>query len=416
MNFSDLRTGLRELADIRVLLLIFLLSTSLIGYSAVLEWDEGSFLLNAEYFSGDGSNFEESRPATLSYLISALWVFTGESTFVARLLVTVFGAGCILIFHKIARKEFEEPLPVTAVFAFSPLMLYWSAHVYTDVPALLLLLGSLYLYRRSRHFASGVLVTLAATVRYIFLVFAIGMGLGYIIEHMENLVELIAGGFTGSLPLLFYSKIYYDGFFARIVMYLTRVSKWSDSGMFASVIPGIQSGLYTLSAMIPAIYPGWKNTSAVEKSMIITYSLFIIFISGNSYPRYWLAITPFILLIAYRGLDRRLFYVASAVMIITSGAVVLGDGLNHQNCSQPLEDAFNYSTQLEGEFVSDSWAIGGYYLDQPVYSPWKDIDKLRDDHGVDYAVLSSEEPYQVLESFSNGCRTYYVYNLSQPVT
>lgn len=416
MNFSDLRTGLKKFADIRLLLLVFILLTSSIGYSVFLEWDEGSFLQNAEYFSGDSTNFEESRPATLSYLISALWVFTGESTFAARLLVTFFGVGCILIFYRIAQKEFEDPLPVTAIFAFSPLMLYWSAHVYTDVPALMLLLGSFYFYRKSRHFSAGFLASLAATVRYIFLVFAIGMGLGYIIQNRERLIELTAGGFAGSLPLLFYSKIYYEGFFARIVMYLTRVSKWSDSGMFASVIPGIQSGFYTLSAMIPAVYPGWKNTSVVEKSMIIAYSVFIVFISGNSYPRYWLAITPFMLLIAYRGLDRRLFYVASAIMIITSGTVVLGDGLNHQSCGPPLQDAFNYSTQLEGEFVSDSWAIGGYYLDQPVSSPWKDLDKLRDEHGVDYAVMSSEEPYKVLQSFSNNCRTYYVYNLSQPET
>ncbi|MFT4892360.1 MAG: hypothetical protein ACI8Z7_000132 [Candidatus Nanohaloarchaea archaeon] len=414
MKPSEFGERLAFLYDVRFLILVFLLLTSTIAYSASLEWDEGSFLQNAEYFSGEGSNFEESRPASLSYLISALWLFTGESAFAARILVSLFGAGCILVFHRIASKEFEDSLPVTAVFAFSPLLVYWSAHAYTDVPALLLILGSFYFYQRDRHFLSGALISLAATVRYIFLVFAFGMGFAYLVDHREKLFDLVAGGFSGSVPLLAYSKIYYGGFFSRITMYLTRVSKWSDSGLMSSVAPGIFSGVYTLSAMIPGMYPGWRKSSAVEKSMVAVYSLFIVFISGNAYDRYWLAILPFVLLIAYRGLDTKIFYLVSAIMIVVSGIGVASDGLTHQRCSPPLDDALDYSAQLEGEFVSDNWAIAGYRLDQPVSSPWNDLESLREGEGIDYAVMSSEEPYGVVKSFSNNCRTYYIYNLSDP--
>jgi hypothetical protein len=284
------------------------------------------------------------------------------------------------------------------------------------VPALLLVLGSFYAYRKNRHLLAGVLVSLAATVRYIFLMFAFGIGIAYILDNRENLLKLIAGGFIGSLPLLIYSKIYYGGFFARISMYLNRVSRWSDSGMFASVVPGIESGLYTLSALIPAVYPGWKETSMVEKSMIVVYSLFIILISGNSYNRYWLAILPFMLLIVYRGLDRRAFYVVSVTMMLISGVGVYNDAMSHQSCSQPLQEVLDYSSEMEGKFVSDNWAIAGYVLDQPVSSPWKSLDILREEYGVDYAIMSTEQPYTVIRSFSNNCRTYYLYDLSEPST
>lgn len=414
MNIRENRFEPGKFFEIRFLLAVFILLTSFIAYSAALEWDEGSFLMNAEHFSGDSSNFEESRPAALSYAVSGIWLLTGESTFAARFIVVLAGVGCIIVFHRIASEEFDEPFPLTAVFALSPLLMYWSAHVYTDVPALLFLLGSFYMFQEDRHFLSGVLVSLSATVRYIFLVFAIGLGIGYILEKGNKLSNLIAGGLAGSAPFLLYSRIYYDGFFTRLMMYLTRVSRWSDSGFMASVVPGLKSGVYALSGLIPALYPGWRKTSLTLKSMMISYTVFIVFMSGNSYSRYWLAIVPFLLLIAYRGLDRRIFYIASALMIITSGYGVVMDGMNHQRCEAPLENALDYSSELEGKFVSDSWAIAGYRLDQPVMSPWKDLSDLRDEDGVSYAVLSSEEPYEVLNSFSNDCRSYYVYNLEQP--
>ncbi|PSG99424.1 MAG: hypothetical protein BRC29_04880 [Nanohaloarchaea archaeon SW_7_43_1] len=414
MNIPDKSTKLEKLFDIRLLLVLFLLFTSSIAYTAALEWDEGSFLTNAEYFSGDSSNFEESRPAAVSYAVSGIWLLTGESTFSARFIVVLAGIGCIVVFHRIALEEFDEPLRITAVFAFSPLLLYWSAHIYTDVPALLFLLGSFYMFQRDRHFLAGILISIAGTVRYVFLVLAIGMGVGYILERRNRISQPILGGLMGSAPFLLYSKIYYEGFFARIIMYLTRVSHWSDSGFVASVVPGVKSGLFTLSGLIPALYPGWKDTGLTEKSMITAYTIFIIFISGNSYPRYWLAILPFLLLVAYRGLDRKFFYLASAIMLITSGFGVVTDGMNHQRCEEPLENALDYSSDLEGKFVSDSWAIAGYRLDKPVMSPWKSLSELRDEEDVKYAVLSSDEPYEIMKSFSNNCRNYYVYDLERP--
>ncbi|MFB6265564.1 MAG: hypothetical protein ABEI07_00595, partial [Candidatus Nanohaloarchaea archaeon] len=158
-------------------ILVGFLAVSIAGaFTAPLEWDEGSYLLNAEYFQGEGHNFESSRPAALSLAVSALWEVTGESTVAARILVVLSGVAAVLIFYLIASKEFDRPLPLTAGFAFAPLLLYWSFHVYTDVPALALLLASLYLYRRERHLAAGVTMAAAVTFRYLFALFAALLG------------------------------------------------------------------------------------------------------------------------------------------------------------------------------------------------------------------------------------------------
>lgn len=410
---QDLIELARNLADLRLLISVFILLSSFVAFSTNLEWDEGSFLQNAENFSGDSSNFEESRPVAISYMISFLWIFTGESALAARLMVIGFGAATIYLFHRIAGEFFEKPINVTAVLALSPLMVYWSAHVYTDVPALFLLLASFYAYIREKHLIAGVLVSLSATMRYIFLIFAFGMGVAYIIDRREELQSLVTGGLIGSAPILLYSKLFYGGFLARVEMYLTRVSRWSDSGMFASMLPGVKSGILTVSALIPAMYPGWKQTSTLVKSMILSYTAFIVFISGNSYNRYWLAVLPFILLIAYRGLELKHFYLASALMIITSGFAVTEGALDQQRCVEPYQEAFEYSQQLEGSFVSDSWAIGGYILDKPVSSPWTDLESLREGEGIRYAVMSTDEDFDVVKSFSNSCRTVNIYDLSR---
>lgn len=387
--------------------------TTFLVFNGALEWDEGSFLQNSEFLVGEGQNFEESRPAAISYAITLIWQITGESTFAARALIVLFGIATVMLFHRIASEEFEEPLLATSVFGLSPLMIYWSSKVYTDVPALLLVLAGLYAYRKKNYLASGVLMSLASTIRYLFFVFAVGMGFAYLIEHREKIVNYIAGGYLGALPFMIYSIIEYGNPFSKVIMYLTRVSKWSSSGLFAATISSTLSGVYMLSALIPAAYTGWDETPLIEKSMLLTYTLFMLLISGNSFQRYWLAVLPIMILIAYRGLNRDKFMVVSVVMILISAHGVGANYQMQQECSKPLDQALDFvSDYEEGGVVTDSWAVGGYKLDREVYSPWTDYDTLRRDHGVNYAVTSEKKEYELMKSFSNSCITYYVYDLS----
>jgi len=408
MDFEKFKPGLKAL------ILFFLILTSLISFHGALEWDEGSFLQNAQHFSGEGQNFEESRPAAISYLISLAWSLTGESTLVARAIIMFFGVATILVFHRLASKEFEDPLPVTAVLTLSPLMVYWSSKVYTDIPALLFVLSGLYYYREQKFFVSGIMLSIASTLRYLFFIFAAGMGISYIIENRSKLVEYIAGGFTGATPFMLYSLFEYGNPLSKVFMYVTRVSKWSSSGLFAATIPSIGSGIYMLSSLIPAAYTGWNDTPTVEKSMVLSYTAFMLFLSGNSFQRYWLAVLPILLLIAYRGLDLRKFGVVSVLMILVSTHGVGTNFSIQQECSVPLEQALDYSSDLEGDIVSDNWAIAGYKLDNKIYSTYTDYESLKSEKNVKYAIVSSEIDYELLESFSNRCRTYYVYDLSTP--
>lgn len=395
-----------------ILLTVSLLISSFFVFNGALEWDEGSFLMNAEYFSGDDANFEESRPAALSFLISVIWMFTGESVAAARLLVMLFGAGASIIFYLIASKEFEEPLIPAAVFLFSPLLIYWSSRVYTDVPGLFLMLGALYAYRKKRFLASGILISLATTVRYIFFVFAAGMGISFLIDRRSYLKEYVAGGILGVIPFFTYSWLRYGSPVARIEMYIEKVSQWSGSGMFAATIPNLAALLSILSGLIPLVALGWRNSPLVDRAMIITYTLFMLLFSGNTFTRYWLAVLPLVILVAYRGSGKKLFAAGAALMILTSGVSIAADYQTNERCMEPLEEALDYTSNLEGKVVSDSWAASAYYLDRKVHSPWTSLDQLHRNYSVQYAVISEEKDYPVLEKFSGKCRDYYIYDIS----
>jgi len=405
----------QKVIDIRSLLLLFLILTSLLAVHAPLEWDEGSFLMNAQYFSGDGKDFEESRPAALSFLISLIWSVTGESRTAGRVLVAFFGMLCIYGFYRLAEMEFDEPLLVTAVFSFAPLLLYWSSHVYSDVPGLAFVLLALYSYRNERHILTGISLSAAITFRYVFGIFAVGLGLAYIVENRRQIYRYAAGGLTGALPFLGHSHLNYGSPWSKMLLYLRKVLEWSESGLFAATLPNFLKGIYMLSALVPASLKGWRNTPVAEKSMLLSYTFFVLFISGNAFQRYWLPALPFLLLIAYRGLDRKMFAVAASIMLMVSAHGVGTNYLTQAECTAPLEESLEYVSGYESLVISDSWATAGYLLDNPVQSPWTDLESLRKGEGAEYAVMRGDYPFEVMESFSSRCVTYHVYDLHEPI-
>lgn len=394
-----------------LLLTIFLVLSGFFVFNGFLEWDEGSFLMNAEHFSQGGENFEESRPAALSAMVSFLWIFTGESVAAARFLVLMFGAGTLILFHRLASREFDDPIYPTAVLALSPLMIYWSSRLYTDVPALFFLTASVLAYRKKKYLLSGALVSVAATFRYLFLVFAASITLSVLIEKRERIKDIVTGGLIGASPFLAYSWIGYGSPFSRIRMYVSRVSRWSDSGMLSAAVPNLVSLGQMLSGLIPVAALGWRNSPVLDRSLVFFYSVFMVLFSGNSFGRYWMAVLPVVILMAYRCENRKLFAAGSIIMLLSSGLALAGEYRTHQECSEPLHQALDYTSELEGDVVSDSWAVSGFVLDRKVHSTWTSYERLESEYGVEYAIVEEELDYLVLESFSSECRTYYVYSL-----
>lgn len=413
MRESSRQRGSRKIITV-FLAFVFLVLLAIVT-DAPLHWDEGSFMQNAEGFLGDKTNVDQSRPMLLPFLVAALWSFTGESTAAARVIVLLFGVASVFIFYKILSREFRDPLLPLAAFALAPLTLFWSFHVYTDVPALFFFLAALYAYKSEKHLAAGLFIGLATATRFIFGVFAIGMLLPYLLRQRRQSLPYITGGILGASPIFVYGLFAFNDAFGPIALYVREVSAWSGTGLFAATLPNAIFALLMLSGFLLVSGKGWAGTPLVEKSLLVSYSLFILLISGTAFARYWLPVLPLLILMAYKGSSKEVFGIAALTTISVSALVVGGEYAIQLQCTPPFEEAVTYVQNKEGAVVTDNWAIAGYMLDVKVFSPWTSYEELRDTYGVRYAVTRENIPYYLEKSFSNACTTYKVYDLTRPI-
>lgn len=401
---------LRQDRTLTLLLLGFLVLTITGAFVGPMRWDEGSFLHNAEVLLGDDTGLEDNRPIALSALIALLWVFTGESVVAARLLIAVFGLGCILLFHRIVDEEAGNT--VTAAFAFAPLLVYWSFHAYTDVPALFFLLLGWWAYRQRNPLLAGGALGVATTFRFMFAIFAAAFAVAYLYER-RDLVRYGLGGVLGSGPFLAHSWWRYGSVLGKPRLYVNRVGRWSGSGFLATPVDSAAAGLTVLAGLIPTTVHAWRRMDPVERAMSVLYPAFLLVYVGNPFTRYWLPLIPLLLLVARRGCSRRVFTVAAASMLVFSGAAVGSGFVDELRCQGPFESAMEYvEANTSGPVVTDRWAEAAFHLDRPVHSPWTSYEELASTYNATHAVTQEALPYTVEKQFSNPCVAYTVYALN----
>ncbi len=395
-----------------VISIVFILISLSIGYYSFLEWDEGSFLLNARNIYGEGVNFEPSRPMLISILVSLLWEVTGESVFGARLISTAFGLASLFVFYLICRKKFDEPLLPTAVFGLSPLFFFWSSQVMTDVPGLLFILLSYYLYTEERDLLVGISMGLAVTFRYTYAIFALPFLVSYMMDRSEKtgLLKYASGGILGSLPFFAFSYLWYGGLFDKAVLYTTNVAEWSGSGLFASTVPNFEKLFHVSVAFLPGILIGWKDSKLVEKLMVTIHPILTVLFIGMSFYRYWLPITPFLIVIAYQKVDKKKFMAMSIVFVAITGFYVHSEYQERIYCNEEFMEGLEFLSEREGGVISDRWSIAGYKLDQKVSSPYKDYEEFKDEN-MEYIFTDRDLDYPVVETFQGETCAYIVYRL-----
>ncbi len=395
-----------------LLLTIFLVVSAYIGYTAYLEWDEGSFLMNSRNIAGDTVNSEPSRPMALSFLISFIWKFTGESILFARLLTTVFGLGCIALFYSICNEKFEDPIIPTLVFSLSPLILFWSSQVMTDIPGLFFLLSAYYFYLKRNDFMTGISISFAITFRYIYSIFAVPFFIAYLLdrEDIKDVLFYAGGGILGAMPFFIYSFISHGGPLEKAFLYIGNVSEWSGASLFASTWENLVKMIQVFFALIPGVLKGRRETGSLEKITVVFYSLFILLFVGMSFYRYWVPMIPFVIIIAYKGLDKKHFLVFSAIFLVVSGNLVYEEYQERKYCYQEFMEGIEYLKEFDGGVVSDRWSITGYMLEQKVLSPYKDYELFKN-RGMEYIFTTEKLDYPVKESFRGDVCTYYVYQL-----
>src|SRR3989338_3692258 len=123
---------LKKRPELIIASVFFILIFSLSFVDRTLLWDENASLGNARNLIGHSNYIEDFRFPLLGFVIAGVWSLTGESLFVAKLIVMIFSALTTVIFYKISKRYLRGRYPelATVLFSFSYLITYWSFRVY----------------------------------------------------------------------------------------------------------------------------------------------------------------------------------------------------------------------------------------------------------------------------------------------
>src|SRR5439155_5599341 len=191
-----------------VLLLAVLVRTVPLTYSHF--WDETVFLQHAKVIFDGRTNYEEfhHRPPLLSFLYAlgfAIW----DNVYVANLVQGVVTTLAVVFAFLYARRGFGLAVALFSafLFAFTPYFVEASHELLTDIPALTLMLASMWLFDKpgARYaFLSGVIYALAIQTRFTSLFLIVYFALDTILspKKIRNVAFLHAGAAVAISPYL----------------------------------------------------------------------------------------------------------------------------------------------------------------------------------------------------------------------
>lgn len=133
-------------------------------------WDSGVYIGMGKYLWSFGSAgvWEHIRPVFWPVFLGFLWFIRLSPVFFGRLLEFLLSLGSIILFYLLAEHYFGRRSAIfsTVIFAFSSIFLYLGFHLYTEIPAVFLVLLSIFLFEREKYFSAGLVVGLAFITKF----------------------------------------------------------------------------------------------------------------------------------------------------------------------------------------------------------------------------------------------------------
>ncbi|MDO8740145.1 MAG: glycosyltransferase family 39 protein [Candidatus Woesearchaeota archaeon] len=399
-----------------ILLAFFLALFLILNFiDPVLLWDENVYLGNARSHIAQSNFTEDFRFPLVEYIIAFFWLFTGESIFIAKLIMIFFTLATIYVFYLIAKENFEHKhaLFITALFSICPLMIEWGSKIYTEIPALFFLILSFYLLmkQKSRFIAlfviiAGILSGLSFMAKFPNALFGLAAAVFFIFfKEYRKLIYFSTGSIIALLPWLIYNFITYKNPLWDLVMQMSVIAQYTVNEPIMQQIANFFVVMAALSIFLPfGIHPLIKKRK--ENWIMIFYTIiffaYYLFFVRLKFSRYYLADLAFLFILCYAGFlflmekikdvqYRRFFYAAVIVFAILT-AILFGFDKISSRGSCEKDGAIIQSADYLKEFapkdryvISNFWPWFGYYGNFRIQSIWsEDIDALIDQFQPSY--------------------------------
>lgn len=447
MSYAFLK---KNLIVLLVLATFFICLFLLAYFDSGLLWDENAYLGNARNLV-KGSNYtEDFRHPLIGFLIAGVWTFTGESIFAAKMLVIIFSVATVFLFYLISadyfRAEKHTALLLTAVFAFSNLILYWGFRVYTDIPSLFFVLLSfhfLFKGKSQKNIAiSGICSSLAFLTRFTLLIFLFSVLIyfGYRKKLKSAAIFSLAAAITLA-PWVSYNYVAHGGDF--LYDFNVHLDISSTHTLPEPPARHIQNLYHTITALIffmpLGLFAQIKKKSEYKPLILLYLSLFMayhVFFVNLKIERYLISVLPFIYLISADGLlqiGKKVLYIVMLISLLISAwwlyPMISEDIQCKAGPNTTIQKSIEYTCpQADGLILSNFWPYFGYACNSRVKSFWtQNFTRLMDKEKPDYIIYSPDHGDQfnktaidthkniVLEKqFSGICReSVFVYKVNK---
>ena len=394
----------------RIFVLLFLILIILTYFAltySFLIWDENAYLGNARAVFSSSNYTEDNRFPLIELIIAVLWLFTGESVFLARLIMILFTAATIFLVYKISETHFRKPFIPTVFFATNFLVLYWGFRIYPDITGLFFILLSYFLLIKGRIFFSGVSASFAFLARFPNAIFGFSVCIFFLFsKKIKKIFIFLAGVFISLLPWLCFNTIRYQNPLWDLIDLFKQIGLYTaKEPMFYQLLNMFK----ILNSFALPVFIGFffivKHRKKKMNLLILIYFLlymaYYFFMVNLKFDRYYIGILPFLYFIGYFWIEslksKKIVHLSLIILFMLHFIFTLFLLYSEFRNSECIKDggvigkAIEY-LKKEGiqnrTIISNSWPWFGYYLNSKVSSTWtNDISLLLQIYGKSYFVI-----------------------------
>ncbi|MFA5038321.1 MAG: glycosyltransferase family 39 protein [Candidatus Omnitrophota bacterium] len=295
----------------------------------LMEWDEAVYMGIGKYlFSfGQAGLFEDFRPLGLPFFLGFFWKSGLSPLIFGRLLVTAFSAGLILVTYSVARSIYSpfKGLLAAAILITSPLFLFYSDRLYTEIPSTFFVMLALYAFVKNKAGWAGALAGLGFLTKFpqglILVVFLLVLFLerrrdGR--DFFRQALVLLGSFAVVVMPYFIFNFLAYSrpqtGFFQALFLPLVHARQFESSvvtgdflGSFEFYIlgPVKDHGILIFAfARLISLFSRGRLRTFEEKTGFLYAVLFFMYFAfiPHKEMRYWQVIFPIFAVFASDGL------------------------------------------------------------------------------------------------------------------
>ncbi len=362
-----------------------------VGEYHELLWDAGVYAGMGKYlFSGGTAGlWEHIRPPLWPAFLGLLWVLKLDMILVGKIVQLALSLGCIVLVYLLGKKYFDERTGLIAagMFSFSSIFLYLGFHLYTEIPALFLILLALYLFSKDRLFFAGIVAGLAFLAK-----FPAGMvigviGLALLVQKQIKKAVIAAVGFgivagtflvansvaygSAVVPLLDARKTILSVLGCNVLHYQPwhQYLSWGLSDNILNIFA--ITGLFFM-------FKPWKKKYVLIVLALVIPLLYFMQLHCRDY-RYVLFFLPFVAIIAAYGIAQLFKKQQLGLILALVIGISLAQGIGYYLATEPaLPDAVQQeyvSYPVQGEIWTSNPLLAIYsdaQLNKLYYPVWNE--------------------------------------------